>query len=279
MRNTSIQTVPSSRRSVAATIAVASFVVLSHAAVKAAPTTSSEAYSSPEQAANALYVAARNNDEQAMTRVLGTGKEAIASEDAVEDQRERERFVRKYQEMHRLVRAPDGVEILHIGAENWPFPFPIVSENGEWHFDAAAGMEEVVLRRIGEAEMTAMHACRTLGTGPHGALHEDSKQSHGELVAKAGDRLVPFHGYYFRRIDVRAKPAAAGTMNKRASAPSVPFTYVAYPAEYRVTGVMTFALGRDGTLYETDLGPDTVEVGKKISRLDSRQSWHVVDAR
>src|SRR5438552_2171951 len=81
------------------------------------------------------------------------------------DQAERERFVRKYQEMHRFARAPDGAEILHIGAENWPFPFPLVSENGKWHFDADAGMQEVMLRRIGEDELAVIETCRTLATG------------------------------------------------------------------------------------------------------------------
>ena len=87
-----------------------------------------------------------------MTEILGAGKELVSSDDDVQDKSERERFTRKYQEMHRLVREPDATTVLYIGAENWPFPIPLVSTDGAWSFDAKAGMEEVLFRRIGENE-------------------------------------------------------------------------------------------------------------------------------
>ena len=156
MRNLSVPFLSLLRGRVATVTAVASFVVLMHINVNAAQPATAETFPSAEQAARALYLAARTNDQEALSKILGTDKEAVSSEDPIADQAERERFVRKYQEMHRLVRDADGADILHIGAENWPFPFPLVSENGAWHFDASAGMEEVVLRRIGEDELAVI---------------------------------------------------------------------------------------------------------------------------
>jgi Protein of unknown function (DUF2950) len=279
MRNVSVRSLASSPRRLAGVIAVASFVVLMHADVNAAQPATTETFPSPDQAARALYLATRANDQNALTRILGSEKEAVLSEDPIADQAERERFVRKYQEMHRFVRAPDGAEILHIGAENWPFPFPLVSENGTWHFDADAGMQEVVLRRIGEDELAVIESCRTLATGRHNTARGSSGQSHGALIVKVANdnRLVPFHGYYFRRVTVDSRSAATGKTKQKSGATENGFTYVAYPAEYRVTGVMTFAVGQDGVLYEGDLGPNTVAVAKKIIRLDSSHGWHTVE--
>jgi Protein of unknown function (DUF2950) len=279
MRNVNVRSLASSPRRLAAVIAVASFAALMHVGANAAPPPTIEAFPSAEQAARALYLAVRTNDQDALTRILGSEKEAVLSEDPIADQAERERFVRKYQEMHRLVRAPDGAEILHIGAENWPFPFPLVSENGAWHFDADAGMQEVLVRRIGQDELAVIETCRALAPGQRNTVGGPSGRSDRALMVKVGDdnRLVPFHGYYFRRVT--ATSAATGTTKQKSGATKSGSVYIAYPAEYGVTGVMTFAVGPDGVLYESDLGPNTVVVAKKVSRLDSSHGWHAVEAQ
>ena len=178
--------------------------------------------------------------------------------------------------MHRLVRDADGADILHIGAENWPFAFPLVSENGSWHFDATGGMEEVVLRRIGEDELAVIGTCRTLANRGRTARSGSVMQP---LAVKIGNdgRVVPFHGYYVRRVTVASRSPATAALRERSAATSNRFTYVAYPAEYRVTGVMTFAVARDGTLYESDLGPNTADVAKNIGGVDSSRAWHRVE--
>ena len=98
------------------------------------------------------------------------------------------------------------------------------------------------------------------------------------LAVKIGNdgRVVPFHGYYIRRVAAASKSPATGARREK-SATTSRFTYVAYPAEYRVTGVMTFAIARDGTVYESDLGANTVEVAKKIGGLDPSPAWHRVE--
>src|SRR5438552_12776009 len=109
-------------------------------------------FASTAEAANALFQAAQKEDEQSLEAILGAGRDVTSSSDEVEDKLEREQFTRKYQEMHRLVSEPDGSTFLYIGAENWPFPIPLVSKSSEWHFDSDRGKQEILFRRIGENE-------------------------------------------------------------------------------------------------------------------------------
>src|SRR6202162_3510019 len=113
-------------------------------------------FSSPAEASDALFQAAQKENEPALEAILGAGKEVTSSSDEVEDRLEREQLRQKYQEMHRLVQEPDGTTVLYIGAENWPFPVPLVSKNGEWYFDSKTGAQEILFRRIGENEATAI---------------------------------------------------------------------------------------------------------------------------
>ena len=200
----------------------------------------SETFPSPEAASHALYQAVRDNNEQALIRLLGAGNEFVSGDDPMQERREREHFAGKYQQMHRLVRASGGSTILYVGAENWPFPFPLVQESGAWHFDAKAGMEEVRARRVGENELAAIAASRALVSQNH------------------DDRPAPLYGYYFRRLPGQQ-------------------TVVAYPAEYGVTGVMTFLAGPDDLVFEKDFGPNTAEAAKTIERPDSLSTWHRVE--
>ncbi len=119
-------------------------------------------FSSPGEASKALFQAVQNSDEEAVERILGAGKEVTSSSDELEDKLERERFSQKYQEMHRLVREPDGTTVLYIGAENWPFPIPLVSKDGAWYFDSDTGTQEILFRTVGENETTAIQVCRAL---------------------------------------------------------------------------------------------------------------------
>jgi Protein of unknown function (DUF2950) len=243
-----------------------------------------ETFASAEQAAKALYVAVRDNDEDALTRILRIDKEAVSSADSAQDRIDREQFARKYREMHRLVREADGSEWLHVGAENWPFPFPLVAVEGGWRFDAEAGTKESLLRRIGEDEMAAIAACRALVTQQEQSAVssplQDSGPAGSALTVNSGNdkQTVLFHGYYFRRIESRqssAETSARAASDTPENAGSS-VLLLAYPAEYRVTGVMTFAVARDGTLYEADLGPQTVLVAAMLSELDPTLSWYAI---
>jgi hypothetical protein len=234
-------------------------------------------FSSPGEAVKALVEAAHNEDEPALEAILGAGKEVTSSSDEVEDKLEREQFCRKYQEMHRLVRETDGSTVLYIGAENWPFPIPLVSKNGEWYFDSDRGKQEVLFRRIGENEATAIAVCEQFAMGKD---EDDAKAASEDPItqfvqglvsagaANAGNKeSTPFHGYYFRIVTKNSAQASGRSQMKES------VTLVAYPAEYQSSGVMTFLVSRDGVIYEKDLGPSTTTVAPKI-KAPTGSSWH-----
>jgi len=250
-------------------------------------------FSSPGEATKALFQAVQNGDEEALQRILGAGKEVTSSGDEIEDKLERERFSQKYQEMHRLVREPDGSTVLYIGAENWPFPFPLVSKTktGAWYFDSDSGTQEIMFRRVGENETTAIQVCRALAkTKEPSATYTTG----GDPITQYAQSLVsartanadsvsgnaekessPFHGYYFRAVTGNSAPMAnsyAAAVKKTAG-----LALVAYPAEYGSSGVMTFIVTHDGVVYEKDLGPKTSKVALALKERGPDSSWRPAD--
>src|SRR5256885_4485505 len=145
-----------------AALAALALLMMGYAQLSLAQKAGPKTFSSPGEASNALFQAVQNEDEEAVERILGAGKDVTSSSDEVEDKLERERFSQKYQEMHRLVREPDGATVLYIGAENWPFPIPLVSKDGAWFFDSDSGMQEIMFRTVGENESTAIRVCHAL---------------------------------------------------------------------------------------------------------------------
>jgi hypothetical protein len=244
-------------------------------------------FSSPGQAANAVFQAVQNSDEQALEAILGAGKEVTSSSDEVEDTLEREQFSKKYQEMHRLVREPDGTTVLYIGAENWPFPIPLVSNNGAWYFDSNTGRKEILFRRIGENESMAIQVSDAFAMakkqGQTQAAGDDPIDQYALGLVNANtdnsarmtfDRGAPFYGYYFRAVtadSVATKKNVSHSKNTRALA------LVAYPAEYRSSGVMTFVVTQDGTVYEKDLGPNTTKIAPDMKQCRPTSGWHTAE--
>src|SRR5580692_1543551 len=120
-------------------------------------------FASAEEASNALFAAAQNNNENAMIDILGPdGKQLVSSGDEIEDAHSRADFVQGYREMHRLVEEPDGTTTLYIGAKNWPTPIPLLNKGDSWYFDTDAGKKEILYRRIGENEISTIRVCREL---------------------------------------------------------------------------------------------------------------------
>src|SRR3981081_932945 len=145
------------------TVAIgAVLVVASSVALSFAQKSSQTTFPSAEAASHALFVAVQSDNDQAVTQVLGGETELVSTDDSAEDKLEREHFAKKYEEMHRLVREPDGTTVLYVGAENWPFPIPLASKNGAWHFDSEAGSGEILCRRSGENATPGIHVrfCR-----------------------------------------------------------------------------------------------------------------------
>jgi len=228
--------------------------------------------SSPE-ASQALFKAVHGNDEQAIANILGGPTELTTSPDKGQDKLDRDLFVKKYQEMHRLGREADGSMTLYIGAENWPFPIPLVEKSGAWRFDSDGGSKEVMFRRIGENELTAMDICHEFVAAkkqdrarPNTADEADS--SPASLLVRAaskstGSDPVLLNGYYFKVLSTSNSKSGLAVM--------------AYPAEYRSSGVMTFVVTANDLVYEKDLGANTSALASAMTAFHRDASWHVAD--
>jgi hypothetical protein len=267
-------------------------------------------FSSPEEASNALVKAMQSNDEKAMLDILGAdGRQIVSSGDEIEDAQARANFVERYQEMHRLVKEPDGTTTLYIGAKNWPAPIPLVIKGNSWYFDTAAGKMEILYRRIGRNEMSTIRVCQELvaaekeyyamqhseyaakifsDQGQHNGLFwkgaDGEPQSPvGPLVAAAvaegytkgqGGPPTPYRGYYYHVLTRQGKSAPGGAKSYIVNGKMTGgFAFVAYPAEYRSSGVMTFIVGEDGLVYQKDLGKKTDALAKATNEYNPNSSW------
>ena len=242
-----------------------------------AQTSDQPTFRSTAEASQTLFQAVQSNNEEAIAKILGGPTELTSSRDPGQDKVDRELFVQKYQEMHRLGRDADGSVTLYIGAENWPFPVPLVATKGAWHFDPDAGAQEVTFRRIGDNELTAIATChefvaaeRRYRTDPKTA--EPADISVASLVAKAATGStapdpVLLHGYYFRMLPM---VGGAGQGTGR-------FTLIAYPEEYRSSGVMTFVIIANDVVYEKDLGANTSSLASAMAAFHKDATWHTAD--
>jgi hypothetical protein len=274
-------------------------------------------FPSPEDAGSALFAAMQAQDNQTPLSILGpAAKEILSSGDPAEDADARESFVVKYEEMHRFVKEPDGSVTLVIGAENWPFPIPLMNNHGSWLFDADAGKDEILFRRIGRNELAAMEACRQLVEAQREYFARPSGKLSGQfaqkLVSDKGrhnglywygaynefdspiDPLIayanqedakdqtrhplPFDGYFFRILSSQGPHALGGAKNYIIDGKMTGgVAFVAYPAEYRSSGVMTFIVDESGTIYEKDLGPNTTKLAQTMMAYDPDPTWHEAD--
>jgi hypothetical protein len=274
-------------------------------------------FASAEDAGRALYNAMEKQDEQAPLSILGpAAREVLSSGDPQEDLNARVGFVVKYQEMHRFVTEADGTVSLIVGAENWPFPIPLMNNHGSWYFDTPAGKDEIVFRRIGKNELAATDSLRELvdaqkqyfahppadlaeqfakrlvsDEGQHNGLYwhgasDEFDSPINPLIAYARQNLpedqvgehVPFNGYMFRILTSQGPHAPGGVKNYIVDGKmSAGFAFVAYPVDYRSSGVMTFIVDESGTIYEKDLGPDSTKIAQAMTAYDPDSTWHKVE--
>jgi Protein of unknown function (DUF2950) len=268
-----------------------------------------KSFASPEDAAAMLHTAANTNDEDLLLVIFGPGaKEAINwSNDSADRQAEYRVFAQKYDQMHRLVKEPDGTVSLHIGAENWPLPTPLVENNGAWYFDIDAGKNEILYRRIGRNEVEAMEVSRALvdaekdyyagahqytqkfisTAGAHDGLYWPESNAaanspigpflaHADFSASDDVNRMPFHGYYYRILVSQGPNAPGGARNYIVDGEMTGgFAILAFPAQYRSSGVMTFITGQDGAIYERDLGPTTEKLAQQIDQYNPDSTWKV----
>jgi len=275
-----------------------------------APSDQQQTFTSPWRASQALFAAVKANDQTELLHIFGPeGKTLISSGDPEQDAQDRQVFVQKYEQAHRVVREPNGRVTLYIGAANWPFPIPLVQQDGNWSFDTAAGKQTILLRRIGKNELAAIEVCHELVAaekehyagahpgeagqyapyfvaqkGEHNGLYHSSEHGQpeiGPLLAEAGmqgsGEHTPFHGYFFRLLTEQGPDAAGGARDYMVDGKMTGgFAFVAYPAEYQSTGVMSFIVNQDGTVYEQDLGPNTAKIAKSMKQYNPGPGWQKV---
>ena len=123
--------------------------------------TTQKHFSSPEDALKALVTAVKAKDKAALDQIFGPAGKDLRSSDEVQANTEFDEFTKHVAEKTSIVKVNDSRAIIHIGNENWPFPIPLVKAKNKWFFDTDAGKEEVLNRRIGEDELTAMLVCRS----------------------------------------------------------------------------------------------------------------------
>ena len=272
-------------------------------------------FASPQEAGAALQAAVQSNGTADDIAVLGaSAANLVSSGDEVQDNNNREMFLKRYQQMNRWAAESNGNETMYIGAENWPFPIPLKKNSaGQWYFDTKEGAQEILFRRIGKNEMQAIQVCEGLanaqqdyfqqlhdGSTVHQyaqrILSEEGKQNGlywkvesgqpespiGPLVAHAtaqgygatGGKPEPFHGYYYHTLKAQGPHARGGAKSYIVDGNMTGgFAFVAYPAEYRNSGVMTFLIDKNGVVFQKDLGPTTVEIGKAMTAYNPDKTW------
>jgi hypothetical protein len=261
------------------------------AAEKVVPKT----FASPSEAGAALLAAAQSGDRGALLAIFGPdGEEVLFTGDAVRDKASLADFVTAYTRMNRWGKIKAGGQTLYIGPDNYAFPVPLdQNPSGQWYFDTAAGKDEILARRIGKNELTAIAACEaTAGSqkqyfnqthdggrvkqyaqkfvsdpGKQNGLYWPATEGRlspldefGDfgkvMAANSGDQPPLFNGYFYR------------ILTKHGS-----FAILAYPAEYRNSGIMTFIIGKDGVVYQKDLGEKTGEVALAMTEFNLADGW------
>jgi len=283
--------------------------------VSAAPQAGARTFASPQEAAQALIEAAGRNDSAAMLRIFGPeGKDIVESGDPAEDRNGRAEFAKMAREKMQVEPDPGnaGRATLVVGPQDWPFPVPIVRQGAQWHFDSPAGRLEILARRIGRNEMTAIDVCRgyveaqmeyaaadresagvlqyaqkIIGTpGKKDGLYWEGEPQN--LVPKSfadasaamfaeGKKPVPYHGYYFHILKAQGPDAEGGALDYVVKGKMIGgFALVAFPAEYGVSGVKTFMVNHRGVVYEKDLGAGTVTAARQITRFNPDKTWQAI---
>jgi hypothetical protein len=272
-------------------------------------------FATATEAVNALLSAVKRGDVDRILAILGPGSEdLVVSGDPVADRKEQQNLLKLYNQKHTLVSDGPDRKFMNIGPRNWQMPTPLVRTDGRWAFDGAAGAQELIYRRIGRNELGAIAVCNGivdaeadyLALNPEKTAHptygkilsdpgrrnglywksdpEDAQSPLGPLVAEAAEAGytsgagAPYHGYYFRLVTAQGPAAPGGAKSYLTDGVLTGgFAVVAWPAQYRASGVMTFIVNQDGVVYQKDLGDDTEALAEALAAFDPDSTWTAVD--
>ena len=278
-------------------------------ATAAAPQT----FETAEKAAAALIDAAEKFDVTSLIRIVGAqGEDLVLTGEYAQDRERAQEFASQARKKKQITLDPktDTRAYLLVGERDWPFALPLVKRDGRWSFDAAAGRQEIMYRRIGSNELDAIEICegyvdaqfdyayrkRQGYAAPQYAqrvISSPGKQDGlawqntdgswggpiGEKIAEAIEqgynlKADPYHGYFFKVLKAQGPAAPLGTMDYVVEGIMIGgFALVAAPAEYGETGLKTFMVSHTGVVYEKDLGPDSLAEFQKMDRFNPDKSW------
>jgi Protein of unknown function (DUF2950) len=269
-------------------------------------------FATAQEAATALIDAAEKFDKAALTEILGPDSyDIIHTGEPARDREVAQKFAEQARIKTNVTLQPKNPRraILEIGDDNWPFAVPIVKVGPSWFFDSKAGRQELLYRRIGGNELDAIAICRHYVEAQHefalmkrgagvnqyaqriistpgqqdGLAWQKSDGTWdgpiGEKVAQAiakgySSKTEPFHGYFFRVLKGQGPAAPLGQLDFVVKDVMIGgFALIAFPAQYRVTGVQTFMVSHDGVVYQKDLGPKTIELAGAIDRFNPDKTW------
>jgi len=271
------------------------------------------AFDTPQKAADALIAAAADYDVPKLMAIFGPdGEDFVSGGDQVRDKNSAIDFAQDAKTSLSISTDPakPNRATIIVGEEQWPLPVPLVKKNGKWYFDAKAGREAILFRRIGANELDAITVCRGYVEAQKEyslQIHDDSgvnqyaqkifstpgKQDGlywqnpdgssggpiGDPVAKALEEGYStakggYHGYYFKILKGQGPAAPMGKLNYVVEGIMIGgFALVAVPAEYRVTGVKTFIVSNDGIVYQKDLGPDSLKIVQNMELYNPDSTW------
>jgi len=285
------------------------------ALVHASPQPAGQTFPTAQEAAQALVDAYAQNNTAALLKIFGpAGRDIVETGDAAEAKAGRAHFAELAHEKMQVSPDPGNPDraTLEVGPQDWPFPVPLIHKNDHWYFDSAAGRVEVLARRVGRNEMTAIDVCRgyveaQMEYAAHdrngdGVLQyaqkiasspgkKDGLYWEGEsdsLVPKSfadaaaalfaeGKKPMPYHGYYFHILKAQGPDAQGGALNYVVKGKMIGgFALIAYPAEYGVSGIKTFLVSHHGVVYEKDLGNATGTLARQIARFNPDKTWKAI---
>jgi len=270
-------------------------------------------FNTPQQAADELIEAAQKFDVHALEEIFGSdGDDIVLSGEYPQDRQRAIDFAAEAREKKNVSVDPKkgNRAFLLVGNEDWPFPVPLVKSGDKWYFDARAGRQELLHRRIGANELDAVDICRgyvdaqyeyafqpregfNVNQYAQRIISNPGKQDGlgwqnqdgswggpiGEKIARVIEQgyspgAEPYHGYFFKILKGQGPAAPLGQMDYVVKGVMIGgFALVAAPAEYGETGIKTFIVSQDGVVYEKDLGPSTLNEFQKMERFNPDQSW------
>src|SRR6266513_3783164 len=276
-------------------------------------------FATPDEAVAALLAALKADDDAALVAIFGDKHRAlIVTPDRAANSANRARAVAAMQTFRLLDEEAKDRLVLLIGDQAWPFPIPLVKSGERWRFATEQGEDELVNRRVGANERSAIKVLRAyldaqkdyaerdrngdgvlqyaqrLGSTPgkHDGLYWPADAAKGEeaspfgpLVAESAAYLKgrhsgdPYRGYHFRILTRQGKSARGGAYSYIINGRMIAgFAMVAYPAQYGESGVMTFIVSHNGKVFEKDLGKNSAETGAKLTTFDPGAGWKEVAA-